>query len=302
MTDNFEFPADLIQKDPWPIARHVFITAEIGINHNGDVEIAKQLIDVAKIAGANAVKFQKRTIDQVYTQEYLDSPRESPWGTTQRAQKEGLEFGLGEYQEIDAYCKEKGMEWFASAWDLESQKFLRQFDCKYNKIASAMIVCEDLLKEVASEKKHTFISTGMTESEQIDRAVEIFKKADCPFELMHCISTYPMNDEDANLNCIKTLRDRYQCNVGYSGHEVGLAVSYAAAALGITSLERHITLDRAMYGSDQAASVEVAGFMQLVGAVRKIEKAMGDGKITMNQKEVSIAKKLRAHVPFESHQ
>ena len=280
----------------------VFVIAEIGINHNGDVEIAKQLIDVAKIAGADAVKFQKRTIDLVYKKEMLDSPRESPWGTTQREQKEGLEFGLEEYREIDAYCKGKRIEWFASAWDLESQKFLKQFDCKYNKIASAMIVYEDLLKEVASEKKHTFISTGMTEFDQVDRAVEIFREAGCPFELMHCVSTYPMNDEDANLNRIKTLRDRYQCSVGYSGHEVGLAVSYAAAALGITSLERHITLDRAMYGSDQAASVETTGFIQLVGAVRKIEKAMGDGKITMNHKEIPIAKKLRAHIPFESNQ
>ena len=279
----------------------IFIIAEIGINHNGSTEIAKQLIDVAKDAGADAVKFQKRTIDLVYTKEMLDSPRESPWGTTQRAQKEGLEFGMKEYKEIDAYCKEKGIEWFASAWDLESKKFLRQFDCKYNKIASAMIVYEDLLKEVASEKKHTFISTGMTEFKQIDRAVEIFRNAGCPFELMHCISTYPMEDEDANLNCIKTLRDRYQCNVGYSGHEVGLAVSYGAAALGITSLERHITLDRAMYGSDQAASVEPAGFRQLISAVRKIEKAMGDGNMTMNSKEIPIAKKLRSHIPFESH-
>ncbi|MBN1385111.1 MAG: N-acetylneuraminate synthase family protein [Elusimicrobia bacterium] len=280
----------------------IFVIAEVGINHNGDVKIAKQLIDVAKIAGADAVKFQKRTIDLVYTKEMLDSLRESPWGKTQRAQKEGLEFGLAEYKEIDSYCKGKGIEWFASAWDIESQKFLRQFNLKYNKIASAMIVYEDLLNEVASEKKHTFISTGMTKFEQIDRAVEIFKKADCPFELMHCVSTYPMNDEDANLNCIGTLRDRYHCNVGYSGHEVGLAVSYAAAALGITSLERHITLDRAMYGSDQAASVETAGFIQLVGAVRKIEKAMGDGKISIHPKEVPIAKKLRAHIPFESHE
>lgn len=279
----------------------IFIIAEIGINHSGDMEIAKELIDVAKNAGADAVKFQKRTIDLVYSKEFLDSERESPWGTTQRAQKEGLEFGLEEYKEIDAYCKEKGIDWFASAWDIESQKFLQQFDCKYNKIASPMIVYENLLKETASEKKHTFISTGMTALEEIDAAVKIFRDAGCPFELMHCVSTYPMDDEDANLNCIKTLRDRYKCDVGYSGHEVGLAVSYAAAALGITSLERHITLDRAMYGSDQAASVETAGFIQLVGAVRKIEKAMGDGKITMNQKEIPIAKKLRAHIPFESH-
>ena len=280
----------------------IFIIAEIGINHNGDVEITKQLIDVAKDAGADAVKFQKRTIDLVYTKELLDSPRESPWGTTQREQKEGLEFGVEEYKIIDEYCRIKKIEWFASAWDIESQKFLRMFSCKYNKIASAMIVYEDLLKEVATEKKHTFIATGMSSYSQIDRAVEIFNEASCPFELMHCVSTYPMDDEDANLNRIKTLRDRYGCNVGYSGHEVGLAVSYAAAALGISSLERHITLDRAMYGSDQAASVEPAGFRQLVGAVRKIEKAMGDGSMEVNTKEISIAKKLRAHIPFESHQ
>ena len=279
----------------------IFIIAEIGINHNGDLTIAKQLIDVAVTAGCDAVKFQKRTIDIVYTKEDLDKPRESPWGTTQRAQKEGLEFGLKEYKEIDAYCKQKGIEWFASAWDIESQKFMRQFNLKYNKIASAMIVYEDLLKEVASEKKYTYISTGMTTVEHIDKAVEIFKQYNCPFELMHCVSTYPMDDEDASLNCIKTLRDRYKCNVGYSGHEVGLAISYAAAALGITSLERHITLDRAMYGSDQAASVEPAGFIQLVGAVRKIEKAMGNGKLEFNTKEVPIAKKLRSHImPHES--
>jgi len=279
----------------------IFIIAEIGINHNGNVEIAKQLIDVAKEAGADAVKFQKRTIDLIYSKEMLALPRKSPWGSTQRAQKEGLEFGLDEYIKINAYCKEKEIAWFASAWEIESIKFLRQFDLRYNKIASAMVVYEDFLKEVASEKKHTFISTGMTEFKQIDRAVDIFREAGCPFELMHCVSTYPMADEDANLNCIKTLRDRYKCDVGYSGHEVGLAVSYGAAALGITSLERHITLNRAMYGSDQAASVEPAGLRQLVGAVRKIEKAMGDGNKTMNKKEIPIAEKLRVHIPFESH-
>lgn len=279
----------------------IFIIAEIGINHNGDVEIAKQLIDVAKDAGADAVKFQKRTIDLVYSREMLDSFRESPWGATQRAQKEGLEFGLKEYKEIDSYCKEKGITWFASAWDIESQKFLKQFDCKYNKIASALLVCEPLLKAVAEEKKHTFISTGMSSLEHIDRAVEIFRKANCPFELMHCKSTYPMDDEDANLLCIHTLRERYKCNVGYSGHEVGLAVSYAAAALGITSLERHITLDRAMYGSDQAASVEPMGLRMLIGAVRKIEWALGDGKIVVQPKEVPIAKKLRAHITWDKN-
>lgn len=279
----------------------IFIIAEIGINHNGSLDIAKQLIDVASDAGAEAVKFQKRTIDLVYSKEMLDSPRESPWGTTQRQQKEGLEFGLDEYRAIDQYCRAKGIDWFASAWDLESQKFLREFDLKYNKVASAMLVYEPLLRMIAEEKKHTFISTGMTETKYIDRAVEMFREAGCPFELMHCISTYPMTDEDANLNRIKTLRKRYDCNVGYSGHEVGLAVSYAAAALGITSLERHITLDRSMYGSDQAASVEPSGFRMLVGAVRKIEKAMGDGELKMNSKEAGIAAKLRAHLPFEGH-
>lgn len=274
----------------------IFIIAEVGINHNGDVGIAKDLIKVAKLAGCDAVKFQKRTIDKVYTKELLDSPRESPWGKTQRDQKEALEFSLEAYRQIDSYCRELGIEWFASAWDVDSQKFLRQFNCKYNKVASAMIVDPELLKEVASEKKHTFISTGMSTLPQIDAAVAIFKSAGCPFELMHTKSTYPMEDEDANLMCIKTLRDRYKCNVGYSGHETGLAVSYAAAALGITSLERHITLDRSMYGSDQSASLEPAGLHALVGAVRKIEKAMGDGQVNIHPKEVAVSKKLRGHI------
>jgi len=279
----------------------IFITAEIGINHNGDIDIARQLIDVAKLAGADAVKFQKRTIEKVYSAEELERPRESPWGTTTKEQKLGLEFEKKEYDEIDRYCKEKRIDWFASAWDLESQEFLRQYDLKHNKIASALITYPDLVREVASEKKHTFISTGMCDLEMIDRAVEIFREADCPFELMHCVSTYPTIDEDANLNCIPVLRNRYQCDVGYSGHEVGQAVSYAAAAMEITSLERHITLNRALYGSDQAASIEPALFIQLVGGIRKIEKAMGDGVIHINGKEIPIAKKLRSHIPWESH-
>jgi N-acetylneuraminate synthase len=278
----------------------IFIIGEIGINHNGELGIAKNLIDVAKEAGCDAVKFQKRTIDLVYTQESLDAPRESPWGNTQREQKEGLEFGKEEYDAIDKYCKNKGINWFASAWDVDSQKFLRQYDLKYNKIASPMIVSQDLLHEVTKEKKHTFISTGMSTLEYIDKAVKIFKDAECPYELMHCVSTYPMQDEDANLKCINTLKERYKCNIGYSGHEVGMAISYAAAALGITSLERHITLDRAMYGSDQAASVEPPGLRHLVGAIRKIEKAMGDGKKNVLEKEQSIAKKLRQHLAFKT--
>ena len=256
----------------------IFVVAEIGINHNGDMSICKELVDAAVDADCDAVKFQKRNIDNVYTQDFLDSPRESPWGTTQREQKAGLEFNTKEYEQINQYCKEKGIKWFASAWDLDSQKFLQQFDCEFNKVASAMIVYEELLQMIANEGKHTFISTGMTTYDDIQKAVDIFTKENCPFELMHTVSTYPMKDEQANLKMINTLRNKYQCNVGYSGHEVGLAVSYAATALGITSLERHITIDRSMYGSDQSASVEPAGFKQLVGAVRKIEMAMGDGE------------------------
>jgi N-acetylneuraminate synthase len=279
----------------------LFIIAEIGINHNGSLDIAKRLIDVAKDCGADAVKFQKRTIKLVYSKEFLDSTRESPWGRTQRAQKQGLEFSEPEYREIDAHCKNRDIQWFASAWDMESYKFLQKFDLKYNKIASAMIVHEDLLTAVAADHKHTFISTGMSTLANIDRAVEIFRAANCPFELMHCVSTYPMVDEDANLRAIPALRERYKCPVGYSGHEVGLAVSYGAAALGITSLERHITVDRAMYGSDQAASIEPAGFRLLVGAVRKIQGALGDGKIGLpTNEEVGIARKLRAHIPWST--
>ena len=275
-----------------------FIVAEIGINHNGDMSICKDLIDIASESGCNAVKFQKRDINKVYTQDFLNSYRESPWGTTQRDQKSGLEFDLNEYKEINQYCKEKGIEWFASAWDLNSQKFLQQFNCKYNKIASAMIVYEDLLKMVAKEGKHTFISTGMTTYDDIQKAVDIFREENCPFELMHTISTYPMKVENANLNMINTLRDKYQCNVGYSGHEVGLSVSYAAAALNITSLERHITLGRSMYGSDQSASVEPSGLRNLVGAVRNIEKAMGSGVKKLIDDEIPIAKNLRQHLEW----
>ena len=273
----------------------IFIIAEIGINHNGDVESAKKLIDVACLAGADAVKFQKRTVEIVYSKEELDKPRESPWGRTNRELKMGLEFGLEEYKEIDQYCKEKKIEWFASAWDNESQKFIRQFDLKYNKVASAMLTNTSLLNLIAEEKKHTFISTGMSEFHEIDQTVELFKDKGCPFELMHSTSTYPTKDEDANLKMIPVLRDRYHCNVGYSGHEIGLAVSYGAAAFEITSLERHITLNRAMHGSDQAASIEPIGFLQLCGAVRKINSSLGDGVKRITAEELEVRKKLRGY-------
>ena len=271
----------------------IFIIGEIGINHNGDISICKQLIDVAVNSGCNAIKLQKRDVDLVYSKEILDSPRESPWGLTQRDQKNGLEFNVDQYHEIDQYCKKVNIEWFASAWDTKSQIFLRQFDCNYNKVASAMIFHTELLKLIAEEKKYTFISTGMATYSDIDAAVKIFIEAGCSFELMHTVSTYPMRYEDANLSVIKVLRDRYKCNIGYSGHEVGLTVSYAATALGITSLERHITMGRAMYGSDQSASVEPQGIAKLVVEVRKIELAMGDGVKRILDDEVLISKKLR---------
>lgn len=275
----------------------LFIIAEIGINHNGDIDTAKQLIRVACEAGCDAVKFQKRDIDLVYSKEMLDSPRESPWGTTQREQKQGLEFGRKEYEIIDRYCRELDIEWFASAWDINSLAFLDQFTCNYAKIASAMIVDLPFVEEVARRKKHTFISTAMSDIPMIEMAVDIFRKADCPFELMYCVGNYPAKEEDIDLNCIKTLREHFKCNVGYSGHETGLAISYGAAGQGITSLERHITLDRAMYGSDQAASVEPGGLRQLVGGVRKIDKALqGDGKKKILPAERVVADKLRAHI------
>jgi len=275
----------------------IYCIAEIGINHNGDLDITKKLIDVAVDAGADAVKFQKRDIDSVYTQEFLEGPRESQWGTTQREQKMGLEFGEDEYAAIDAYCKEKNIDWFGSAWDMKSIEFLDKFDLKYHKIASAMIVDHDFLNEIAKRGLHTFISTGMTNEKMIDDAVKIFRNHNCSFELMHCISTYPMLSEDANLNCINTLKEKYNCNVGYSGHESGgLAISYAAAGMGISSLERHITLDRSMYGSDQSASIEPGGFKMLIGGIREIEKAKGDGKIEFLEKEMPIAENLRQHL------
>jgi N-acetylneuraminate synthase len=274
-----------------------FVIAEIGINHNGDIEIAKKLIDAAKYTGCDAVKFQKRDINIVYTKEYLDSPRESPWGKTQGDQKKKLEFTQNEYEIIDSYCKAKDIIWFASAWDNQSLKFLDKFNLSYHKIASAMIIDNNFLKEVASRKKHTFISTGMSTDKDIENAVKIFESEKCSFELMHCVSTYPTKVEDVNLATINFMKEKFKCNVGYSGHENGIIVSLTATVLGITSLERHITLDRTMYGSDQAASLEPRGFMELNSRINAIIKAYGTNKYGfISEEEKIIARKLRGHI------
>ena len=274
-----------------------YLIAEIGINHNGDVDIAKKLILNAKKAGFNAVKFQKRNINLVYSKKILETLRESPWGTTQREQKQGLEFNEKDYQEIDAYCRDIGIDWFASAWDVDSLMFLDKFDCNNNKIASAMITDKNFLSEVAQRKKHTFISTGMSYKPNIDLAVDIFIQNNCSFELMHCVSTYPMKPEDANLLTIDSLKKTYNCDVGYSGHENGVAVSLAALMLGISSLERHVTLDRIMYGSDQAASLEMSGMTNLVQSIDKMILSLGEEKLGfVSEDELKIAEKLRAHI------
>ena len=276
----------------------VFLIAEVGINHNGDLDTARQLILEAKNAGFDAVKFQKRTIEQVYTKEFLDSPRESPWGTTQRDQKNRLEFGLEQYREVDRYCTEQGIAWFASAWDVDSQRFLRQFDLPYNKVASAMLGHQPLLRDIASEGRKTFISTGMSTLDEIDAVVALFREKKCPFELMHANSSYPMKESDANLRCIPMLRERYHCDVGYSGHETTLIkVCVAAVALGATSLERHITLDRAMYGSDQAASISAHVLDDFVNSVRAIEGTLGTGRKDITPAETAVRHKLRVNVP-----
>ena len=272
----------------------VFIVAEIGINHNGDMNIAKKLIDIASDAGCDAVKFQKRNVEKVYSSDVLDFSRESPWGKTTRDQKLGLEFSIKQFSVIDKYCKKKGIPWYVSCWDVESQIEMRKFKTKYNKIASAMLIHTKLLETVAKEKKYTFISTGMSTLKNISDAVKIFRKHKCPFELMHSHSAYPMRDDEANLRLIPVLAKKYKCKVGYSGHELGsYNVCVPAVILGATSIERHITLDRSMYGSDQAASLEASGLQRLVRDIRLIDKILGDGKKRVWPSELPVQKKLR---------
>lgn len=279
--------ADKIIGDGEPI----FIIAEIGINHNGDISIAKKLIDVAVEAGCDAVKFQKRTIELVYTPEELTKPRENPFGPTNGDLKRGLEFGEKEYAEIDRYCKEKGIIWFASPWDIKSVDFLERFNVPCYKIASALLTDNELLKKIKTTGKPIILSTGMSTEEQIHHALEVLGQDN--LILLHCTSTYPCKDEELNLKVIHWLKNNFSCTVGYSGHEVGVYPSLAAVLLGAQMIERHITLDRAMFGSDQAASLEPQGLQRLVRNIRAIPTWLGDGKKKVFDSELPVLDKLR---------
>ena len=271
-----------------------FVIAELGTNHMGDIEVAKKIIDVAVDAGCNAVKLQKKNVEKIYTKEFLDSSLDSPWGITQREMRLHREFSDNEFKKIDVYCKKKKIPWFVSCWDVESQKQMRKFKTKYNKIASAMLVHDKLLEAVAQEKKHTFIATGMSTLNDIEKAVKIFRKHKCSFELMHCHSAYPMPPEEANLKLIPFLAKKFHCKVGYSGHEVAATnISIPAILLGATSIERHITIDRTAFGHDQAASLEPKGLMQLMRDIRIVDKILGDGKKRVWKSEIETRKKLR---------
>ena len=271
----------------------VYVIAEAGINHNGDLEIAKELIRVASSTGCDAIKFQKRTIDTVYSPELLAEPRESPWGSTQRAQKEGLEFNQEQYLELRRLASSLNIHFSASAWDLESLKFVDNLNPEFHKVASAFITNETFLAEVAKLGRPTFISTGMCTLEQIDRAVEIFKASRCPFMLMHTVSVYPAKLSSLNMRMLTTLQNRYSKAVGYSGHESSVSPTLCAAALGAKAIERHFTLDRTMYGSDQAASLEPDGLQRLVAGLRKYPEILGDGIKHFDAEEVAVARKLR---------
>jgi len=268
-----------------------FIIAEIGINHNGDIETAKKLIDVSVEAGAQAVKFQKRTVEVVYSTDELLKPRDSIFGKTNGDLKRGLEFGKKEYDIIDKYCKEKNILWTASCWDQDSLKFIMNYEPKFLKIASASLTDSSLLIEHKNKNLPIILSTGMSTMEQIEKAINILERKN--LILLHCTSSYPCKIEELNLKTINTLIEKFSLLVGYSGHEVGLATTVSAVALGSCVVERHITLDRSMWGSDQSASVEPVGFKKLVNNIRATEMALGDGIKIVYQGEKDIIKKLR---------
>lgn len=290
---NSELLTEWSRRVPWRVPDRIYVIAEIGINHNGDIDTAKRLIDLAVDADCDAVKFQKRTVELVYGPEVLDAPRESPWGSTQRAQKEHLEFSKEQYCEIDAYCEERGIAWSASAWDIPSLDFIDNFDPPFHKIASAMLTHNAFVQAVANKGRLTLISTGMASLDMIDSVVQVFRTSETPFILLHTVSTYPSPEKDLNLSLIGTLRDRYRVPVGYSGHEPSVSPSIVAAALGAVVVERHITLDRTMYGSDQAASLEENGLRQLVNVIRKVPAMLGNGLKDWAPGEREVAQKLR---------
>ena len=266
-----------------------FIVADIGINANGSVEIAKKLITEAFNAGCDAVKFQKRYVDKVYTKEELDRPRESPFGSTNRDLKEGLEFDINDYREIDSFCKELGIMWFASCWDKWSVDFIEKFDPPCYKIASPCLTDDNLLKYTNSKGRPIILSTGMSTLKEIEHAVSLLDN----LIILHCTSTYPGKIEELNLNMIQTLRERFKYPIGFSGHEVGISTTVAASVLGAKLIERHITLDRSMWGTDQSASVEPQGIERIVRYIHTIEKAMGDGIKVVYPSEIPIKRKLR---------
>lgn len=269
-----------------------YVIAEIGINHNGDLGIAKKLIDAASVAGCDAVKFQKRTPEICVPEAQRERLRETPWGTmTYMEYKERIEFGAAEYAEIDRYCREKGIHWFASPWDVPSVEFLEGFDPVCHKVASASLTDEELLRSLASTGRPLILSTGMSTMDEIRRGVEILGTEN--LILTHCTSAYPCPPEELNLRMVETLDREFACPVGYSGHEVGLQTTVAAVVLGACLVERHITLDRAMWGSDQAASVEPWGFMRLVRDIRVVEKALGDGEKRVYESELPLKERLR---------
>ena len=268
-----------------------FIVAEIGINHNGDIEIAKKLIDVAKEAGCDAVKFQKRTVELVYTPEELAKPRENPFGPTNGDLKRGLEFKEAQYKEIDSYCKQKGILWFASPWDVKSVDFLEKFDVPCYKIASACLTDDELLKHVKSTGKPIMLSTGMSTEDQIKNAVEILGQEN--LILLHCTSTYPTKLEEINLQVISWLKQNFDVPVGYSCHSTGVLEVVLAVMQGANSVEKHITLDRAMWGSDHAASLEPRGLQLMVRDIRSIPIVLGDGVKKVFESEKPIIEKLR---------
>ena len=268
-----------------------FIIAEIGINHNGSINTAKKLIKMAYDNGCDAVKFQKRTVDIVYTKEELQKERESIFGTTNGDLKRGLEFSKKEYDEIDKYCKQLGILWFASCWDENSVDFIEQYDVCAHRVASACLTDWNLLKKVKATNKPILISTGMSTQEEIDKAVEILGEDN--LVIFHCTSTYPTSNNEINLNYIKTLRQKYSCPIGFSGHERGIMPSTVAASMGANSIERHITLDRTMWGSDQSASLEPQGLAKLVRDIRELKDIMGDGIKRVYESEIPIKKKLR---------